>query len=254
MKLLALEIEGYGVWSGLKLQRMCEGLNVVYGPNEAGKSTLLHFIRSALYGFSPDRRRYLPPVHGGRPGGWLEVSGAEGQFQIARHPLTDGNPRLDETLITAADGRSQGEQVIKTLLAGIDEATFNNVFAVSLNEMQELATLSDTQAADVLYRITAGLDRVSLVEVARDLESARNQILDQHGGPSQITQLMHQREQIQRQIEEQQAHARTYVRLAGDRDLLQARTVPLARRTRRVAAATRPPRPGGGGPRSLAAA
>ena len=51
MKLLALEIEGYGVWSGLKFQRMSEGLNVVYGPNEAGKSTLLHFIRSSLYGF-----------------------------------------------------------------------------------------------------------------------------------------------------------------------------------------------------------
>ena len=104
MKLLALEIEGYGVWSGLKLQRMSDGLNVVYGPNEAGKSTLLHFIRSALYGFSPDRRRYLPPLHGGRPGGWLEVSGAGGQFQIARYASADGNPRLDETLITAADG------------------------------------------------------------------------------------------------------------------------------------------------------
>ena len=221
MKLLALEIEGYGVWSGLKLQRMSEGLNVVYGPNEAGKSTLLHFIRSALYGFSPERRRYLPPLHGGRPGGWLEVSGAGGQFQIARYTSADGNPRLDETLITAADGARQGEQAIKTLLAGIDEATFNNVFAVSLNEMQELATLSDTQAADVLYRITAGLDRVSLVEVMRDLETARNQILDQHGGPSQITQLTNQREQICRQIEEQQAHARTYVRLAGDRDALQ---------------------------------
>jgi uncharacterized protein YhaN len=221
MKLLALEIEGYGVWSGLKLQRMSEGLNVVYGPNEAGKSTLLHFIRSALYGFAPERRRYLPPLHGGRPGGWLEVSGAAGQFQIARYTSADGDPRLDETLITAADGARQGDQAIKTLLAGIDEATFNNVFAVSLNEMQELATLSDTQAADVLYRITAGLDRVSLVEVMRDLETARNQILDQRGGPSQITQLTNQREQICRQIEEQQAHARTYVRLAGDRDALQ---------------------------------
>ncbi len=221
MKLLALEIEGYGVWSGLKLQRMSEGLNVVYGPNEAGKSTLLHFIRSALYGFSPDRRRYLPPLHGGRPGGWLEVSGAGGQFQIARYPSPDGNPRLDETLITAADGTGHSEQVVKTLLANIDEATFNNVFAVSLSEMQELATLSDTQAADVLYSITAGLDRVSLVEVTRDLETTRNQILDQHGGPSQITQLMHQREQIRRQIEEQQSHAQAYARLAGDRGVLE---------------------------------
>ena len=48
MKLLALEIEGYGVWNGLKLQRISEGLNVVYGPNEAGKSTVLQFVRSAL--------------------------------------------------------------------------------------------------------------------------------------------------------------------------------------------------------------
>ena len=221
MKLLALEIEGYGVWSGLKLQRMSEGLNVVYGPNEAGKSTLLHFIRSALYGFSPERRRYLPPLHGGRPGGWLEVAGAGGQFQIARYTSPDGNPRLDETLITAADGVRQSEQVVKTLLASIDEATFNNVFAVSLNEMQELATLSDTRAADVLYNIVAGLDRVSLIEVLRDLETTRNQILDQHGAPSQITQLMNQQEQIRRQIEEQQSHAQTYARLAGDRDVLQ---------------------------------
>jgi uncharacterized protein YhaN len=69
MKLLALEIEGYGVWSGLKLQRMSEGLNVVYGPNEAGKSTLLHFIRAALYGFSADRRRFRC-MAAGRADGW----------------------------------------------------------------------------------------------------------------------------------------------------------------------------------------
>ena len=221
MKLLALEIEGFGVWSGLKFQRMCESLNVVYGPNEAGKSTLLHFVRSALYGFSVDRRRFLPPVHGGRPGGWLEVAGAGGQFQIARYASPDGNPRLDETLITAADGVRQNEQFVQTLLANIDETTFNNVFAVSLSEMQELATLSDTQAADVLYNITAGLDRVSLVEVARDLETTRTHILDPHGGPCQLTQLMQQREQIRRQIEEQQSHTHVFARLAGDRDALE---------------------------------
>jgi uncharacterized protein YhaN len=221
MKLLALEIDGYGVWSGLKFQRMSEGLNVVYGPNEAGKSTVLHFIRSALYGFSPERRRYLPPLHGGKPGGWLEVAGAGGQFQIARHPSPDGNPRMDETVITGGDGARQSEQVMKTLLAGIDEPTFNNVFAVSLNEMQELGTLSGTQAADMLYSITAGMDRVSLVEVLRELEATRNRILDRGGAPSQITQLMNQREQICRQIEEQQSHAHAYIRLAGERDAVE---------------------------------
>ena len=226
MKILALEIDGFGVWSGLKFQRMSEGLNVVYGPNEAGKSTVLHFIRSALYGFSPERRRYLPPLHGGRPGGWLEVAGGGGQFQVARYTSPDGNPRLDETLITAADGSRQGEPFMKSLLAGIDEATFNHVFAVSLSEMQELATLSDTQAADLLYRITAGLGRVSLVEVMRELEASRHRILDPQGAPGQITQLMHQQEQIRRQLEEQKSHGQAYARLAAD---LAARNRELAR-------------------------
>jgi hypothetical protein len=54
-------------------------------------------------------------LHGGRPGGWLEVTGAGGQFQIARHTSPDGSPRLDETLITAADGIRHSEQVVKTL-------------------------------------------------------------------------------------------------------------------------------------------
>ena len=182
MKLLALEIEGYGVWNGLKLQRMSEGINVVYGPNEAGKSTVLHFICAALYGFSPERRRYLPPKHGGRPGGSMEVAGAGGQFQIARYASTDGNPRLDELHVAAADGVRQGEQTVKTLLANIDEPTFRHVFAVSLSEMQELATLTDTQAAEMLYSITAGLDRVSLIEVMNELDASRARILDQHGG------------------------------------------------------------------------
>ncbi len=221
MKLLALEIEGYGVWNGLKLQRMSEALNVVYGPNEAGKSTVLYFIRSALYGFSPQRRRYLPPKHGGRPGGWIEVAGDAGQFQIARYAAAEGNPHLDELHITAADGTSQSEQTVKTLLANIDEATFNHVFAVSLSEMQELATLTDTQAAEVLYSITAGLDRVSLVEVMRELDASRARILDPHGGACQVVQLTHQRDQIARQIEELQSQSQAYARLLSDRDVIE---------------------------------
>ena len=44
-----------------------------YGPNEAGKSTLMNFLRAVLYGVTPQRRkRYLPPLAGGRPGGWLQ--------------------------------------------------------------------------------------------------------------------------------------------------------------------------------------
>ena len=112
MKITHLDVEGFGVWSGLQVEKFCDALNVFYGPNEAGKTTLLQFIRSMLYGFSPSRRHYLPPVHGGRPGGALDVDGPHGRFQISRFDSTDDAPGEHLTL-TAPDGTRQGEHFVK---------------------------------------------------------------------------------------------------------------------------------------------
>ena len=38
MKLCDLEIDGFGVWQGLRIAPLAPGLNVFYGPNEAGRS------------------------------------------------------------------------------------------------------------------------------------------------------------------------------------------------------------------------
>ena len=86
MKITALEIDGYGMWSGLRIERLADGLNVVYGPNEAGKidsacsSSARCSTASRPSGGDISRR-----VHGGRPGGWIEVAGPNGRFQIDRH-------------------------------------------------------------------------------------------------------------------------------------------------------------------------
>ena len=216
MKINFLEVDGFGVWSGLRLEGFDEGLNVIYGPNEAGKSTLLEFVRSVFYGFSPSRRRYLPPLRGGQPGGSIHVAGPNGRFQICRHDDAAGTA-LGELALVADDGTRQGEHLLKVLLAEMDESIFNNVFGISLEELQELATLGDTQAAQLLYDLTAGLDRVSLVEVMRELERSRHRILAVDGQPCQIVQLLAEREKLRTEIEELGQLNRRYGRLAVDR-------------------------------------
>ena len=102
MKITDLQIDGFGVWSELKLDQLSDGLTVFCGPNEAGKTTLMQFIRSVLYGFSPERRsRYLPPVHGGRAGGGLGVVDTGGRFTVRRTPsnsLSSDDPGKVEVL------------------------------------------------------------------------------------------------------------------------------------------------------------
>ncbi len=222
MKIRSFQIDGFGIWSGLTVEGLSDGLNVFYGPNEAGKTTLLQFLRSMLYGFSP-RRRYLPPVHGGPAGGSVEVEGPNGRFQVSRRQAAGADGMAGEQLtLTAPDGTRQGEHYLPVLLYNVDEAIFNNVFAVGLREIQELNTLSDTEAAELLYRLTAGLDRVSLVEVMRALETSRNRILDADGKSCQMAQLLAEREKLGSEIESLAAQGRRFVHLAVERNELDA--------------------------------
>ena len=67
MKITDIHIDGFGVWHDLTLRGLSSELTVFYGSNEAGKSTLMNFLRTVLYGVTPQRRkRYLPPLVGGR--------------------------------------------------------------------------------------------------------------------------------------------------------------------------------------------
>ena len=56
MKLLDLHIDGFGKFHHRDLS-LEDGLNMIYGRNEAGKSTLHTFIRSMLFGLERGRGR-----------------------------------------------------------------------------------------------------------------------------------------------------------------------------------------------------
>ena len=220
MKITSLKVNGFGVWSGLALDDLTEELNVFCGPNEAGKTTLLQFVRAVLYGFSPERMRYLPPLRGGRPGGLIDISSQQGSFQVARHAdQTDKNGRA-AAVLTASDGSRQPEPLLDQILCNVDEAVFKNVFAFGLQEIQQLGSLGDTKAAELLFSLTTGLDRVSLVEVMRELDSSRNRLLSSDGASGQIVQLLADRNRIKQDVEDLSSLTARYGRLATQRNHL----------------------------------
>ena len=227
MKIDTFHVEGYGIWTDLKVERLSESLNVFHGPNEAGKTTLLQFVRSMFYGFPPQRRRYLPPLHGGQPGGTIDVAGPNGRFQIRRIYAENNGVPGEQLTITAPDGMRQGEHFLKVLLSNVDEAVFNNVFAIGLRDIQELNTLSDTDASEMLYNLTIGLDRVSLVEVLQELETSRNRLIDGQGRPCTVSQLLADRAKLLAEIEDLSAANNRYARIAAEHARIDADAVRL---------------------------
>src|SRR5438093_5926281 len=205
MRIKTIDIDGFGVWKGLTLEDLSDHATVIYGPNEAGKTTLMQFVRAVLYGFTPERRkRYLPPVYGVKPCGRMQVGNEFGSFTL--HRTGNVNDLIDNTgLIEIIDDRGEPREAgqLEALLAVVDEPTYSNVFAVGLREIQELGSLDDTAAADYLYRLTSGLDRVSLIDVIREVEAARERLLAaDEKASSQIPELVTRREKLREQIED----------------------------------------------------
>lgn len=222
MKISEVHIDGFGTWKDLSLGEFGDGVTVIYGPNEAGKTTLMQFMRTMLYGFSPQRRsRYLPPVNGGRPGGAIAISKEGGVHRVVRHAgLDDPSGYLGDVTVVSPDGAAHGQSHLDGLLAGVDEPTFNNVFALGLREIQELGTLDDTAASDHLYRLTGGLDRVSLIDVVRELQSSRQRILGWHDKPAEIAPLIARRDKLREEQRELATRTDRWLALAAQRSEL----------------------------------
>ena len=86
MRIRGWHIEGFGIFHDLAFRGLGPGLNVFVGPNEAGKSTLLAFVRRILFGFPRrgGKDPWYPPLRGGRHGGRLFLEVAEGELIVER--------------------------------------------------------------------------------------------------------------------------------------------------------------------------
>jgi len=222
MKVKDIQIDGFGVWSNLSVDSIPDTMTLIYGPNEAGKTTLMQFLRAMLYGFTPERRsRYLPAVYGGTPGGSIRVTGPGGGYQIRRHSHATDSGTGGQLAVTGQDGLAQGQHRLSGLLGQIDEAIFTNVFAIGIRELQELSTLDDTSAADELYKLSSGLDRVSLVDVMRSLRGGRKKLVGKSkqddGDATHLSSLISKRESLRDEVEQLTRSGRRWSELATQR-------------------------------------
>ena len=220
MKITDLQVDGFGVWKGLTVESISDEITIFCGYNEAGKTTMMQFIRSMMFGFSPDRLgKYTPPVYGGLAGGSMDINTPTGVFEIQRHvdPNRHSDPVGDLALTDSHDGSVHGRAHLSSLMSDIDESIFTNVFAIGLREIQELGALNSTAAAEQLYKLTSGLDRVSLIDVMRDLKSRREKIAcTDPKNESRLTTLSERRQKLLREIDDLKQRSKRWSRMAGE--------------------------------------
>ena len=84
MQLREIYIDGFGIFTDKRITGLVPGVNIIYGKNEFGKTTLLEFIRRILFGFPTKRENtnLYTPVYGGTLGGNIKVILQDGEEMV----------------------------------------------------------------------------------------------------------------------------------------------------------------------------
>lgn len=162
LKIRELHIYGYGKLENVSIKNF-QDLNVFYGENEAGKSTIMSFIHSILFGFPTKQQNELryEPKQGAKYGGQLVLELKEGKATIER---VKGKAVGDVTVLLS-DGRSGGEELLNELLWRIDKGLYQSIFSFNIHGLQNVHQLKGEDLGRFLFSTgTVGTERLLIAE------------------------------------------------------------------------------------------
>jgi len=227
-----LQIEGFGPLAGVRL-RFDAPATIIWGPNEAGKSTLLRFIRSMLYGFAT--RAQLAergePVGGGRHGGRLVLrdgSGIRVLERFADAPQRRGGPIA---VLREADGHERQlaqSDIERLLLGGVSEQLFRQLYAVSLDELHELRSLQGDEIGNYLYH--AGMaGGAALTSAGKRLRTEMDRLYRPKGAVQEIGALLLRIKELEGRLRQGRQELGAYMDALDRMQALNARSEELDR-------------------------
>lgn len=207
MKIQRLNLKNFGKFSEKEIV-LQKGINVIYGENEMGKSTIHAFLRAMLFGMERGRgrasltdlfTRYQPLKNPNYYAGVMEFQSGGRQFLLERH----FDKYSKKTVLTCVD---DGEQLseehgdLEMLLEGMKAREYENT--VSVNQMHpevsaDLAKQLKDAAAEYL---SSGNEEIHLSKALESLEKKRKEV------ERQINQNMQEKKQKREQLESEASY------------------------------------------------
>lgn len=149
MRIEHLYLENFGVYKSRRLE-FGDGLQVIYGPNESGKTTLLEALRQTLFGM-PHISRY---AFDGSPKTKARIRLNDGRIIHLERKKTRG-PGLSGEVETSREPLTP--ESWERCLMGATSGLFENLFAISLDELAAgEESLREAGLAESLFGIAMG--------------------------------------------------------------------------------------------------
>ncbi len=228
MRIDKLKLTNYGVFKNSSFDFNKSPFVLVYGPNEAGKSTLLQSLRESLFGMSTSSEitgpRTLAEVSATFANGEeIHYRRRRGRKDLVEGEYGSGSKKIDET------------QLLR-LLGPLDVNAYRSLFGFSLEELsrgqQSLAGLSLTEALLGVKR-GASLDWKT---TKKSLVERRDKLMTAQGRTQEILKLIGQIRELQKSIDAATTLPQSYLSTRQQLDSVDARHALLSRELKELTA------------------
>ena len=188
MQIRELNIDGFGIFHDTSIKGIQPGINVIFGPNEFGKTTFLEFIRKILFGFKKktgDLNDYSP-INGGKLGGKIVCALANNaNITISRFAASQSG----KANVTINSEFFSGQDKLESILGYASSDLYRNIFAFSLDELQEFSSLKVNDVKDRIYGAGLGLGSKSISQIEKYFSDNRDNLFKPKGKVQSIALL-----------------------------------------------------------------
>nr|WP_295973465.1 AAA family ATPase [uncultured Bacillus sp.] len=220
MKIVEINIYGYGKFENVTFTEL-HGYQVFYGENEAGKSTIMSFIHSILFGFPTRQQSELryEPKRGAKYGGSLTVIFPEQGMAVIER--VKGKASGDVS-VRLENGRTGGEDLIKELLSSIDKGVFQAIYSFNLHGLQNIHQMKGEDLGRFLFSTGAvGSDR--LVKAENDLNKELDSRFKPNGRNPLLNAKLKELRQVWNELRKAEENNEQYIHLVGKKTAVEQR-------------------------------
>lgn len=171
MRITSIHIFAFGKHENVQLT-FDDHINVIYGENEAGKTTIQQFILHILFGFPPRNSTLLryEPIYSSRYGGQVHLKDAQYGHVIVERV---GGKSSGDVTVHFEDGTRGGELELQKIVRQYDRAAFEAIFSFSLLQLQGFEKMDEETLSRTLFASgTTGIDDLLKIEAKMEKELA----------------------------------------------------------------------------------
>lgn len=219
MRIKKLVIYGYGKWIDAEFD-LSSSIQVIQGQNEAGKSTLMSFIHSILFGF-PTRHssalRY-EPKESSRYGGKVILDDDRfGEVTIER---VNGKVTGDVT-VTLEDGTEGDERLLDTILHKKNRSFYEQIYSFDLKGVEETKDMNREQF-NRFFLSVGSFGNEQFLKQADQYKQKASHLFKPTGRKPKVNQLYRSLKKQKEQLSKAKEKNETYIIRVKDKETVDA--------------------------------